>query len=102
MYEGVPYIFIVIFLCMVLVLSCLRMSQVQDETCDIHVREIQLIKINLCCIRVNKCGFILKLDTCNILNCVCTLCLSLLLGCALKGSPEGGGGMVSSSIAGGI
>ena len=39
---------------------------------------------------------------CDILNCVCTLCLSLLLGCALKGSPEGGGGMVSSSIAGGI
>lgn len=78
------------------------MSHVQGETCDKHVRAIQLIKINLCFVRVNKCGFISKLDTCNILNCVSTLCLSLLLGCALKGSPEGGGGMVSSSIAGGI
>jgi len=71
---------------MVLVLSCLRMSQVQDETCDIHVQAIQLIKINSFCVRVNKCGFMLKLDKCNILNCLYLMSVPLAWLC-IEGEP---------------
>jgi len=39
-----------------------------------HVRAIQLIKINLCCVRGNKCGFISKLDTLRHIK----LCLYLM------------------------
>jgi len=33
-----------------------RMASVRAETCSVHVRVTKLIKINLFCFRLNKCG----------------------------------------------
>jgi hypothetical protein len=41
---------------MVFGLTCLRMVLVQAETCSVHVNVTVRIEINLCCIRLNKCG----------------------------------------------
>ena len=37
-------------------MTCLRMVSVQAETCGTHVKVTNRIKINLCCVRLNKCG----------------------------------------------
>jgi hypothetical protein len=44
-----------IFLCKVTVLTCLMMAKVQAETCSTHVKDHFWIKINLCCVGMNKC-----------------------------------------------
>jgi hypothetical protein len=51
-----PIYFYYIFLYKIYVLKCLRTAQVQAETCSIQVRVINLIKINVCCFRLNRCG----------------------------------------------
>ena len=43
----------------IFVLTCLRMASVQAETCSTHVQVPNWIKINLCCVRRNKCSLFL-------------------------------------------
>jgi len=52
-----PIDFYFIFFYKIFVLKCLMIAHVQAETCGIHVRVINLIKINPRCVRLNKCGF---------------------------------------------
>ena len=41
-----------IFLCLVFVLTCLRMAYAQAETCSMHITVTIWIKINLCSVRL--------------------------------------------------
>ena len=45
-----------VFHCKVRLLTCLKMASVQAEICSIHVKLTIWIKLNLCCIILNKCG----------------------------------------------
>jgi len=45
-----------IFLYKVFVLPRLRMALVKAETCSTHVQVPNWIKINLCCVKLNKCS----------------------------------------------
>jgi hypothetical protein len=40
----------------IFVLTCLRMAEVQAKTCRMHVKATLQMKINLCCVRLNKCS----------------------------------------------
>jgi hypothetical protein len=45
---------------MFFVLICLKIAEVQAETCSIRMRAIGLIRINLCCFRLNIYGLFIE------------------------------------------
>ena len=47
-----------IFLSKISVVTFLTMFKVQAETCSIHGKVTNLIKIKLCCVGLNKCGLL--------------------------------------------
>jgi hypothetical protein len=51
-----PLNFYCIFLHMVFVLACLRMTSVKAETCRKHRKVTNRINIKLCSVRLNGCG----------------------------------------------
>ena len=37
-------------------LTCLRMAELQAETCSLHLSVTNRVKTNLCCVRLNMCS----------------------------------------------